>query len=157
MQIFRDASAIDDNNMEAMCGTIWCNILKGNYGEASQEIQFLLETLETTNDEDTGTTTSVFSPTATRSMTITNDSANSKTIEFGSKDMTQETASNQAIVKICNRAFLSYLKGIIAWRLEGNNDHFASHMQSALQSSLSIRNKSAAEEFSFWFIFVFSS
>ena len=139
--------------MDAMCGTIWCNILKGNYAEASQEIQFLLETLDNANDEDTATTTAIFTRSGTRSMTMTNDSTDSKTIELNSRDMTQEKATNQTIAKISNQAFLEYLKGIIAWRLEGNNDIFTSHMQSALQSSLSIRNKCAAEELSYYFVF----
>eukprot|EP01083_Nonionella_stella_P019468 54081_1 len=48
-QLFRDASAFDESNVDALCGAVYCRVLKGEIAEAYQEIQFLTETIDVSN------------------------------------------------------------------------------------------------------------
>lgn len=49
MQVFTEASQLDASNSQAINRNVWCKILQGNYTEASQQMEFLLEVEENSN------------------------------------------------------------------------------------------------------------
>ena len=46
LSLFRDASSFDENNIEALCGAVYCRVLNGDVIEAQNELQFLTETVD---------------------------------------------------------------------------------------------------------------
>ena len=46
IQVFNEATQLDEENNQAINKIVWCKILQGNYSEASQQMDFLLEVEE---------------------------------------------------------------------------------------------------------------